>query len=402
MDMWGVVLAGGYAFVNDTHNGFFLIDARDASNPRCVGWCQLPVVRGDPSPVAGLAVARGRVFLAGGFDDLHVAETPVAKLEEIPSNDEIRIAGKPRAEPKHGLPAYVVNGTVRSVARWKNDLLLVAAGSAGWHLVSQTSNGFERVAEHATQGFARDIAVQADRIFVAESLGGLSIWEPQASGELKQVGSYKVPGKSITQVVPADEGRIAFLAVGPNTLHVVRIDSNGSVERIIEETPKSGLFYREPFSSLSIDGKRILVQWHTTGLHEFVIEDGSAKRNGWVFPHAMDTECGATPDGDCWLATSRQGFFELAANETRSPSTIGLKRVASKSLPGKPSMHGNMLFIADPFLGEVTALERDRDGAFRMMSQLHLDGHPGRVKFTNDSALIPAGRDGLLLWHPAN
>ena len=213
-----------------------------------------------------------------------------------------------------------------------------------------------------------------------------------------RLSSYEVPGKSITQVVLADEGRIAFLAVGANTLHVIQIGPDGKTERLLEETPRSGLFYRDPFSPLSPDGKHILVQWHTTGLHEFVIENGTVKRTGWTFPHAMDTECGATPWNDGWLATSRRGFFPLARDEKRSPETIGLRRCNGQALPGKPSTDGKTLFIADPFLGEVTALDLTDDKAPRLIAQLHLSGHPGRVKMHRGQALIPAGRDGLLMW----
>ena len=398
MDMWGVVLAGGHAFVNDTHNGFFLLDVRDPIKPRNVGWTQLPLVGKDPSPVAGIAVANGRVFLAGGFDDLHLVETHLPDAEPQLSDKGLQVPEKPAEAPAHGLPSYVVDGSIRSVVPWKDDLLLVAAGSAGWHLVRQKDQGFERVAAHPTRGFARDVAFHGDRIFVAESLGGLSLWQKQPSGEMQRIGAYEVPGKSITQVVLADEGRLAFLAVGANTLHVVRFLADGRVERFVEETPKSGLFYRDAFSPLSPDGKRLLVQWHTTGLHEFLIEGDTVKRSGWIFPHAMDTECGATPNRDGWLATSRRGFFPLAEGETRSPDQIGLLKPKTRSFPGKPSISGRTLFITDPFLGDVSAFDLTDAANPKLTAELHLNGHPGRVIVNQGKALIPAGREGLLMW----
>ncbi len=41
MDMWGVVLTQDHAYVNDTHNGFFLIDIRTIRAPRVLGHHQL-------------------------------------------------------------------------------------------------------------------------------------------------------------------------------------------------------------------------------------------------------------------------------------------------------------------------------------------------------------------------
>jgi hypothetical protein len=398
MDMWGVVLAGGHAFVNDTHNGFFLIDVRDPAKPRSIGWSQLPVVGRDPSPVAGLAVSHGRVFLAGGFDDLHLVDSGVADADPLVSEDPLKVTAKPAETPGNSLASYVVDGAIRSVVPWKDDLLLVAAGSSGLHVVRQTQSGFERVAQEKTRGFARDVAFHGNMVCVAESLGGLSMWKTRSDGSLERVAGYEVPGKSVHQVVLADEGHIAFLAVGANTLHAICIQPDGQAKLFLEETPKSGLFYRDPFSPPSPDGKRILVQWHTTGLHEFMVDHGTVKRSGWVFPHAMDTECGATPWLEGWLATSRRGFFALAEGEKRAPSQVGIQRPNGLPLAGKPSMDGDILFIADPFLGDVTAMDLADANHPRLLSQLHLSGHPGRIKINRGKALVPAGREGLLLW----
>lgn len=401
MDMWGVVLAGGHAFVNDTHNGFFLLDVRDPLKPRKVGWTQLPPVGKDPSPVAGLAVSKGRAFLAGGFDDLHLVDTRLRDADPQLSAKGLKVPAKPAEASAHGLPGYVVDGSIRSVVPWKDDLLLVAAGSAGWHLVRQTEMGFERIAAHPTRGFARDVAFHGDRVYVAESLGGLSIWQPRPSGEMANVATYEVPGKSITQVLVADEGRIAFVAVGANALHVLKITPDGRAEPAMAPVTNTGLFYRDSFSPLSPDGKRLLVQWHVTGLHEFLIEDGEVKR-GWIYPHAMDTECGAAPWGDGWIATSRRGFFHLAEGETRAPDQIGLLKPNARSFPGKPSIVGNTLFIADPFLGGVSAFDLSDPANPKLTAERHLNGHPGRVRINRGRAIIPAGRDGLLMWSADN
>ncbi|MBB5033006.1 LVIVD repeat-containing protein [Prosthecobacter vanneervenii] len=399
MDMWGVVLAGGHAFVNDTHNGFFLIDVRDPAKPRNIGWTQLPKIKGDPSPVAGLAVAQGRVFLAGGFDDLHLVETGIRDAEPVLTEGGLQVPKQPAEVSAHGLPKYVVEGSIRSVVPWKDDLLLVAAGSAGWHIVRQTSAGFEPVSQHPTRGFARDVAFEGDHVFVAESLGGLSIWQKQPSGGLQRLGAYEVPGKSIHQVVLADEGRIAFLAVGANALHVIKISHDGKTELVMPPVMNTGLFYRDPISPLSADGRRVLVQWHVTGLHEFIIENGTVKRGSWTFPHAMDTECGATPWQDAWLATSHRGFFTLAEGETRPAEKIGLLKPADRIFPGKPSLSNATLYIADPFLGDVSAFDMSDAANPKLTAELHLTGHPGRVVVHQGHALIPAGREGLLLWN---
>jgi hypothetical protein len=399
VDTWGVVLAGGHALVNDAHNGFFLVDVREPMTPRVAGHRQLPEGAGtqEPSPATGVAVADGRAFVAGAQDDLHLVETGLVLAPPAVSSDLLR-APPPSAPPASPLPAYRVDGAIRSVLPWRDNLLLVAAGSAGLHVVRLTAGGFERMAEYPTGGFARDVAVDGSTVFVAESLGGLSIWKAQGDGSLKRAAAYMVPGKSIHQIVLADEGRVGFLAVGAKTLQVVRFQPSGQVELILEHTPESGLFYRDPISPLASEGQRLLVQWHTTGLHEYVTENGRVKLTGYQFPHAMGTECGATPWRDAWVATSRAGFFFLRSDEIRPPGEIGLQRLDKRALPGKPRCFGDKLLIADPFLGDVTAVDLSDEKHPRLMGKLLLNGHPGPVRLCGKMALIPAGREGLLLW----
>ena len=40
-DMWGVKVAGDYAFVHDTHNGMFVVDISDPAEPSFVAHRQL-------------------------------------------------------------------------------------------------------------------------------------------------------------------------------------------------------------------------------------------------------------------------------------------------------------------------------------------------------------------------
>lgn len=196
----------------------------------------------------------------------------------------------------------------------------------------------------------------------------------------------------------ADGGRMGFLAVGGNTLHVVKLNASGKVERVHEETPKSGLFYREPFSPMTSDGHRLLVQWHTFGLVEYEAKDGAVRPTGYRFPHAMDTECGAAPWPKGWIATSRRGVFLLREGEKRSPVEVGFIRPDGRPWPGKPVVQGQTVFVSDPFLGHVTAIDLTDPSAPRVLSRLSLNGHPGRVQIHDGKAIIPAGRDGLLLW----
>ncbi len=188
--------------------------------------------------------------MAGAFDDLHMltAGTDFSQTKKVA--DELRVPAESMEPSKHGLPAYVVDGSIRSAAPWKDDFVVVAAGSAGWHIVRPTEDAFEAIAKYPTRGFARDVAVHEDNVFVAESLGGLSIWQSQ-SGGMQRLSTYQVPGKSIHQVTLADKGRIAFLAVGANALHAISVEADGQTKEEMQPVTNKGYLSRAFFTPFS-------------------------------------------------------------------------------------------------------------------------------------------------------
>ena len=403
MDMWGVVLTQDHAYVNDTHNGFFILDIRTIRAPRVLGYHQLPCPpkKSDPSPVAGIEVCHGRVFLAGAWDDLYRIDTAFSHDAPEPSPDYVYpITPAIRSTSALG-PVYTADGSVHAVMPWHDQRLLVAAGSAGLHVVQITSNAFERIATYPTRGFARDVACWSNRVFVAESAGGLSLWQADAHDRLTRIGAYTPGNLSIQNVVLADEGRIAFLAAGANQLRVVRCRPDATFDEILKDA-HDGLFYLTPMTPLTPSQDRLLVQWHATGLYEYRIQDSQVFATTNRFAQAMGTECGATPWNTGWIVTSHRGFFYL--NDLLQPfSTEKPYRIGSHARPGKPSLDGTTLFIADPFLGRISAVDLRCPQNPQLLAEAQLTGHPGRIQTLTQNAascaLVPAGREGLILWH---
>lgn len=407
MDMWGVDVAGDTAFVNDTINGLFVVDIRDRTNPRCVGHCRLPLVeaQNDPSPAAGLALAAGRAWVAGAWSDLHMVtpEAPLASEGKPQAEDGLRAPAEQKKETGQGGRRYRPAGQVHAALPWRSDgqtsLVLVAAGSAGLHVVRLRGDAiFEKVAEYPTRGFATDVAAYGGRVYIAEGDGGLSMWRADAAGRLSRVGSYTVPGGSVRQVVLADRGRVAFLAVGANRLQAVRLNDDGSAVKLLDER-HSGLFYRMPMAPVAANDRTVLCQWHVTGLYEYEAAEGSAKFTGRRYLGRMDTECGVTAlGGGKWLATSRTGVAVIETGKAGAQERIEWGGIKGEDLRGKPSAFGKLLFIANPFLGGVRALDIADPLRPRLLGRLQLTEHPGRVRVIGEVALVPAGYEGLLAW----
>ncbi len=275
--------------------------------------------------------------------------------------------------------------------------MVVAAGSAGWHIVRPTEDAFEAIAKYPTRGFARDVAVHEDNVFVAESLGGLSIWQSQ-SGGMQRLSTYQVPGKSIHQVTLADKGRIAFLAVGANALHAISVETDGQTKEEMQTVTNTGLFIASLFN-LSVDGKAF---WFSGTLMDcrilslktakFEAVTGSTKAP-WTRSAARHPLNG---DG----SQHRDAGFSCLTTTLHKSEDFDFLQPEGRAFPGKPSTSGSRLFIADPFLGHVSAIDLKDPMNPRLIERLEISGHPGRVVFHQGKAFIPAGRDGLLMWLP--
>jgi hypothetical protein len=412
MDMWGVKVSGRYAFVHDTYNGAFVIDVSDPERPKFAGHRQLPEVpaRGEgyipaegtvPSPAAGLAVGRGFVYVAGGYSDLHVVAAP-GLASPVPLDPDKPAAIPPPAPPARDprFRAFQPGGQIHDVVPWgKYDggaaRLVLPAGNAGFHLARFERNAVEPVAQYSSEGIVYGAAVAGDTVYIAEGMGGLSIW--RGAGKLKMVGRYRVPRQSVKQVVVDPAGRFAMLHVGLNLLEIVDVSKPESPKKVMEDG-RLGLFYQRSIMP-SPDRLGGVVIWGHDGLFTYDVASAAAPRAAsFEYPFGISARCGAARYGEGWLVTYNGKYFLLRPGEKRPPQQLGLIGVKGREVWGKPTLSGNTLFLSDPYGGGVTALDISTVSEPKVIGELELNEHPGFVVEVNGVALIPGGYQGLLVW----
>ena len=400
MDMWGVDLAGDYAFVADTFNGCFVVDVRNPRKPRIVAHRQLPRVRRqageEPSPVAGLAVGRGVVYLAGAYTDLHIGAarryaTPSSR--EKPSGFAISTA-RPEAS-REGVRRYDAGGQVHAVMP-NRGVLYVAAGSAGVQVVSPS---LEKIASYRTEGFACDVTCVGSRVLVAEARGGLSVWQADEPGRLRFLFRYQpATRRAVRQAVPAAGGRFALLATGSAQLEIVELLASGAKLAFSQE--HHGLFYKRPIAPGSPEDERVLVQWHRTGLYLYEApREGNPRLVEHVYPHPLYALAGAVRISGKWLITSAGKYAIVEPGDRRSVAQVGLIGADGHDLTGKPTLSGSTLFTSNPYTGAAVAVEISDVRRPRFLASIALPEHNGFIQAVGDVAYIPAGYHGLVAWN---
>ena len=223
---------------------------------------------------------------------------------------------------------------------------------------------------------------------MAEGMGGLSIW--RGKRKLERIGCYHEPGQSVKQVTVEPRGRFALLHVGLNRLQIVDVANPATPKKVLEEG-YLGLFYRRPIT-LTADAPGGLVNWGHDGLFLYDVSKDEAPRAAtFHYPFGITA-------GDGWLVTSGGRYFLLRQGETRSPQKVGLIGVQGHELWGKPTLSGNILFLADNYAGKVMAVDISTVTAPRVIAEMEVPEHPGFIVPHKGAALVPGGYPGLLVW----
>lgn len=397
MDMWGVTVAGPYAFVADTFNGVFVADVSDPARPHFVAHRQLDYVEKErkPSFVGGIALSKDYIYVAGGYTDLHAVAAPGLALPPTPEPDHAPAIPPETAAADARFDVYKPAGQVYAVA-FAADTAWVAAGAAGLHAV-QLWPEIKVLATLPTDGFAMDVKVLGEMVFVAEGRGGLSIWHRGDGAAVERVGRYAVPGQSIKQVVVPVPGRYALLHVGQNTLQIVDV-ANPAQPRLVMKDSRLGLLYGDQITHGLIGSRYASCFWHVTGFYWYDLYGAPTPAyTGDNYAQRLSAENGAAVLGDALLVTYAGGYFVLAPKETRPPEALPRFGIEGRRLDGKPSIFGNRLYVSNRFWGRVTRVDISKPEAPRCLDALDLDGNPGRVVERNGKMIIPAGYQGLLV-----
>lgn len=406
MDIWDVIVAGDCAFLGDTHNGVFVVDVSDVENPRFVGHRQLAPVPGRvdgldtgerlPAPVGGIALAKDTLYVAGAWTDLHVVDA--SGLARPPESEPDRGPTIPPKRPAQADPRFRVyrpEGQVYSLA-FADDTALVAAGAAGLHAVALWPE-IERLKVFPTEGFARDVAVHGDLVYVAESSGGLTIWRRDDAELLEPVARYRPKRGGVGQVVVPPPGRYALVHVGQNELQIVDV-RDPREPKMVQSDRHLGLFYTFPLMRGLLDDRYAACLWHASGYRWYDLYGGPKPvYSGDHLAMRASFADGMAVLGRKALLVGR-GKYALIGRGERGPAReLPWRGVEGCYLTGEPTIDGHTLYLTNRVRGTVQAVDISQVESPRLLAEAQLAEHPGPIVVHRGVPVIPGGYEGLLV-----
>ena len=399
MDLWGVTVEGNYAFVADTFNGVFVVDVSDAREPFFVGhrwWKYDPKRDWRMGSVGGLALGSDHIYVAGAGSDLHVLHAPGLAAPLTPEPDDPPSIPPSKRAPEPRFHVYDPGGQVHAVA-FSGDVAIVAAGAAGVH-EARIWPKIEKLCEYETVGFAKDVEVLGNRVFVAEGKGGLSIWERGRDGLLAQVGCYRVPSYAVQQVVVPPPGKYALLHVGPNALHIVDV-SEPAQPRLLLRDVHAGLMYGYNIAEGLLDGRYACCGWnYSSGCYWYDLYGGPRPTSsGDSHEICLYDRDGMALVDERALVIHRGKYLLLDRTDTRPVEDLTTYGIPGHALCGKPSIYGTRLYVCNRILGKVSVVDISNLDEPKLLRSFQLRGNPGIAVEHKDTLVIPAGYQGLLI-----
>lgn len=398
-DMWSVTVANGRAFVADTHNGVFVVDVRDSRRPSIVGRRRFPppAERDRSAFIGGLALGPGVLYAAGGWTDLHVLGAPeLAVPATADTGAPPRIEQAREVQNEHVVARYQPDGQVYGVAlAGENGLAVAACGAAGLHVVRVREESIETLSATPTRDFATDVYVAGRTVYAAEGRGGLSIWEISGEGRLTRLGTYG-PGQNVRYVVVPPPGKFALVEVGSGQLHIVDVAVPARARLKLKDS-QLGLFYGHQLLDHLVEGRYAAAFWHVSGLHWYDLAADPPRYAGQHPAGRFGMSEGLALFRGQILATRNRGYVLFDHDERRPFAELPVHRLPGVALSGKPTIAGDVLYVADRVSGKVIIANLSNPDWPALVDSFDTPGNPGRIVATEHGYLVPNGYDGLLL-----
>lgn len=439
-DTWRVKLSYPYAYLYHTYNGVFILDVSDPRKPKELAQIRVPLYPGDKgfrvlnpksksgvahlvlpfdptnkvySPVCGLVATDGYLYFTGLFSDLHgfhdekrvKAETgkvPRGSSGNRRDEKRLKVEGdfhQADLEKMHkdlgplvtDLRHYRPSGQVYAAVE-KDGLIYAACGSAGMHVLDEK---LHLQAKYPTRGFAMDVQTAGNRLYAAESSGGLGCYQVDGA-KLDLVNTY-VAKSPIKQVRVSPDGRFAVVQAGGNTYEVIDVSDWAKLRLIKTERGWGGLIYYRQLCNGFIDEKYLCGTWCAGRTFMLDLSGSQPKTLPDIIGILPDMEAGGyCPCGQYALLTKDGGYsFYKPGYEGRYEDLPVYKLKEGPDFYGKPTCHGKVLAVCNRISGDVTLVDLSNLHEPKRMCRFEVTGNADCAFVGDDSVLIPAGYQGL-------
>ena len=461
-----------YAYLSESHLGVYIYDVTDPYAPIRLATIELTVTKEENiskynslakmfghtgidddkyypydttlrhnSPAYGVAVTNGKIYISGVSTGLAVADTSTVGnilykesdnfSEKVPSEsvggfydlDLEDLESKGFIDPVHVIPG----GQVYSVT-YKDGYIYAACGNQGIKILDEKLNVIKEISP-VESAIVSEIAIKGNRIYTAEGLKGIAIYELSDDGlTLTEISRYISKLNSTSYSVK-------FILLSPDGNYVL-CDSGSSHSELVDFTNLSnpvrwagegtggngynghnGLMYWRQISPELINGRYACSFGNANTIYWY--DFGTNPEKSTPVLMYVNPKCGLG-QGSGYFAlngknskyaigiTTNEYFFVDPAECDASTSYSNLphynysKNTTGTKVYGKATMYGDLMLLNERCLGNVYICdmsELDIDNGkynISVIGHYNFKGNPDIARVCGDRIVYPLGNQGIL------
>ena len=437
-DYWEVEIAEHdgrwYAYVLNTYNGVYVLDVTDPAAPVRVGRvCVTSAFVGvqsysgrgvifpydqnvrRQSPIAAIAVEDGALYMASSMTDLHICteealqpylfeaeEKSQAVAIETPTGDFYDMDSE-----SAGLSGFAqyrsVGQTYAAVVC--NDLIYAACGKEGVVVLDESLN---KLATIRTQDICMDVQIYEDKLYCAESAGGLACYQLSADGlSATEQWRYYSNNGVVRQVRLSPKARWAIIQSASSCGEILSTDAPAAP--VITVTANSQMYHHTVLHTLA--GGRYTGVWAEAGYtfwFDFGVNDDYdvpvqvAKWNSNTCTVNNGSMTGGVSGYPNYvlatknIANGAAGGYVLYDPTSSSNTSILNAKDPDTPFSGKPAVAGDLLITGERINGRICIVDISDIANPNVIKTVQVTGNPDIPYVHDDYVLVPMGYQGLI------
>lgn len=397
VDYWEVSLYGETLLVNNSMVGVYGLEPSTLKQKFRV----LPPknAAGNDRPVTGITVLGKDIFIAAREDLFAIRQMDVGEQQPNDSSFKIDTQPRPLAFTGYGAKLEVVykgNFPVLGIAETENCILL-ACYEGGVHVLDKQSLSCRAVIK--TLAPALEVKVHGNKVYVAEGIGGLSIYAINGD-HLDKIGGFTTD--FVYQMLLSKSGKHLMTVQNSGTLKMYNVENPQDVRELYVCPPKIGLLYGNNFAANCMDDGTMLAFWHARGMIYTNPDKGDTQFFEVNYKSQQGRCCFASGEG---IETDGKHIFYVRGGQYHLLSTSDPSGALTEDFAQiyiHPNCHGlitvrdDLAIVSCRKIGAVLAVDISDIHQPKLLADLTTSGVPARAVFVGKRIFLPAERDGMI------
>lgn len=422
-DYWNVKVVDGLAYFSDLYNGLYVYDITNAKQPKRIAKFTIPVLSSSEnyidltkdenvfsydsqvmlqSPIMGTAIYNDYLYVASENTDVHTVRFEMAKyVREEQVETELNDSGSYCYEEEN---IELMNYEVEMIDIPGQTYSIVQAGdkffvgcTEGIRIYDEQMN---LISLYKTENAVRDLKIVGNRIYTAEGLGGVSIYQ-NVLNHIEKIGNIipeeETRANVCSQIGVSPDGNWIVASCRLNLMQI--IDATNPEKMYVKEALKTGAAYYRNICKDYFNGNTIYIS-HANGVSEIIFnEDGYQYNEIANNKYYYSSACFAVKDVRHIVAICNKGYQVLDVsngmkNVVEGPMVMLKNRVLLK---GYPVIRDNIMVVTYPTGGKITIVDLTDIENPVTLCDIAIEGNPDVACITEDGVVyVPSRYEGIV------